>query len=261
MEANRGMSAADRREAIVELLIAQQRAGIGELAALFGVSHMTIRRDLEKLSAERRVTVGRGEARFSQYNGVEPDYAVKQGTNALLKAQLARYAAENFVSDGDVIVLEGGTTVTAMARYLDGRERLTVITNGMYTTSELAWLLPAATVICTGGVLRGTSFTYVGPQVDDMLAGIHAHTLFMSATGFTVEHGLTDPNPLEVQTRKHMAQCAERVVALIDSSKFGVVSMLQSARTQDVDVFITNADAPSHDIALIRRAGVDVRLV
>jgi len=104
----------DRREAIIELLLAQESATIPELVARFGVSHMTIRRDLDALAEE--VTVDHGQAQLLQNSGVEPRYAAKQRVNASLKAQIARYAAEHFVQDGDVILLEGGTTVTAMAR-------------------------------------------------------------------------------------------------------------------------------------------------
>ncbi|MDR1189901.1 MAG: DeoR/GlpR family DNA-binding transcription regulator [Bifidobacteriaceae bacterium] len=261
MDENEALSVAERRMSIIELLITQERASIAELAKLFGVSHMTIRRDLGTLAAERRVDVGRGEARLSHYAGVEPDYAAKQRTNAALKARLARYAADNFVECGDVIMLEGGTTVTAMAQYLHRAQRLTVITNGMYTTNELSRLLPETTVICTGGVLRDTSFTYVGPQVEDLLSTVHARSLFMSATGFTAASGLTDPNPLEVQARRRMAASAERVIALIDSSKFGVTSAIRTAGTKEIDVFVTDSGAPKRELDLLRRAGVDVHVV
>jgi DeoR/GlpR family transcriptional regulator of sugar metabolism len=255
------LSAMDRQAAIVDVLVAQESAPINELAVLFGVSHMTIRRDLEVLEGFGRVTVGRGEARLAHYSGVEPRYAAKQRMNALRKAQIARYAAEHLVSDGDVILLEGGTTVTAMARYLDQHHGLTVITNGMYTVNELARLLPDATIISTGGVLRDVSFTYVGPQVDDMLATIHGRTVFVSATGFTLKDGLTDPNPLEVQVRRRMVRCADRVVALLDSTKFGVVSTVCAVKVDEVDVFVTDADAPPRDVAQLRKTGADVRVV
>ena len=93
----------DRREAIIELLLAQESATILELVDRFGVSHMTIRRDLDALAEE--VTVDRGQAQLLQNSGVEPRYAAKQRVNASLKAQIARYAAEHFVQDGDVILL------------------------------------------------------------------------------------------------------------------------------------------------------------
>jgi len=254
-------SMADRRGAIVSLLVGQEQSSIADLADRFAVSQMTIRRDLERLAAEGRVTIGRGEARLSYYSGIEPKYAAKQRVNAALKAQIARYAADNFVADGDVILLEGGTTVTAMAHGLDAKTGLTVITNGMYTVNELVRLLPDATIISTGGILRDLSFTYVGPQAEEMLANLHANTFFMSASGFTMKQGLTDPNPLEVQIRKQMIKCAERVVVLLDSTKFGLISTITTARTSELDVVITDEGAPPSDVKQLRSAGVDVRVV
>jgi len=253
--------AADRRATIVSLLVGQERSTIAELSARFNVSHMTIRRDLDKLAADGRVTVGRGEARLSYYSGIEPRYAAKQRMNAGLKAQIAACAANKFVSDGDVILLEGGTTVTAMTHCLDDKHGLTIITNGMYAVNELARLLPDSTVISTGGILRDLSFTYVGPQAEEMLAQIHAKTFFMSGSGFSMEHGLTDPNPLEVQIRKQMVKCAERVVVLLDSTKFGVVSTITTIRVEEVDVVVTDAGAPERDIKALRKAGVEVHVV
>ncbi|MEA5053456.1 MAG: DeoR/GlpR family DNA-binding transcription regulator [Propionicimonas sp.] len=253
------MRADERREAILDLLLSQETASIPDLVDRFGVSHMTIRRDLDALADH--VSVDRGQAKLSQHSGVEPRYAAKQRVNATLKAQIARYAARHFVDDGDVILMEGGTTVTAMARYLQGRSGLTAVTNGHYTINELARLLPATTVMSTGGVLRDVSFTYVGPAAEEFLSSIHARTLFVSATGFTIGHGFTDPNPLEAQVRRAMVHCAERTVVLLDSTKFGVVSLVTVAPADGVDVIVTDAAAPADDLAQLREAGVDVHVV
>ena len=255
------MKVEQRRTAILELLMTEEAAGIHDLADRFGVSHMTIRRDLEGLSLEGRVAVGRGEARISQNSGIEPRYAAKQRENAILKAQIARYAAQHFVQDGDVILMEGGTTVTAMAQHLQGKSGLTVVTNGLYTVNELAHLVPDVTVMSTGGILRDLSFTYVGPAAEDFLADVHVRTLFVSATGFTLDHGFTDPNPLESRARKAMVECAERVVMLLDSSKFGVTSLITVAPPDGIDVLVTDSQAPSRDLEELQAKGVDVHVV
>ena len=255
------MKVEQRRTAILELLMTEEAAGIHDLAHRFGVSHMTIRRDLEGLSLEGRVSVGRGEARISQNSGIEPRYAAKQRVNATLKAQIARYAAHHFVRDGDVLLMEGGTTVTAMAQHLQGKSGLTVVTNGLYTMNELAHLVPHVTVMSTGGILRDFSFTYVGPAAEDFLANVHAGTAFVSATGFTLEHGFTDPNPLESRVRKAMVECAERVVVLLDSSKFGVTSLITVAPPDGIDVLVTDSGAPARDLEQLQARGVEVHVV
>lgn len=255
------MASEQRRTGIVEVLEAEQEASITELSTRFGVSEMTIRRDLDALAADGRVRRTYGGAVLAHSAGVEPRYASKQKVNAAQKARIARYAAGELVEDGDVILLEGGTTVTALAQHLRGKRDLTVLTNGLYTANELLHLLPNATIMATGGILRDLSFTFVGPSVDDFLQGFHGRTLFVSATGLTLEHGFTDPNPLEAQVRRSMAASADRIVALLDSSKFGVVSFTTVAPPDGVDILVTNADAPADMLDGLRNRGVDVRVV
>lgn len=262
MAHSRASGAEHRRRAILTALESEPRElTIAELSAEFEVSDMTIRRDLDSLMADGRVQRTHGGAVLSHAAGVEPRYAAKQKVNAALKTRIARYAAEELVADGDVIILEGGTTVTAMAQYLRGKEGLTVLTNGLYTVHELRHLLPGATVMSTGGILRDVSFTFVGPAVEEFLEGFHARRLFVSATGLTLERGYTDPNPLEAQVRKAMAASADETVALIDSTKFGVVSVVSVAPVGDVATLVTDLGAPQGMVSAIRDRGVDVRLV
>ena len=142
---------------------------------------------------------------------------------------------------------------------LRGKRDLTVVTNGLYTTNELRALLPEATVICSGGILRDVSFTFVGPDTEDFFRRFHARKLFVSATGVTLEHGFTDPNLLEAQVRRAMAGSVDQVIALVDSTKFGVVSMTTVTAPDDVDIVVTDTD--SETAIGLRRLGVDVRIV
>lgn len=234
---------------------------ITELSAGLDVSEMTVRRDLDALQAEGLVQRTHGGAIPVRHSEIEPRYAAKQRVNASLKTRIARYAAEELVSDGDVLLLEGGTTVTSMARHLRPHRDLTVVTNGLYTTNAVRDLLPQATVMCTGGILRDISYTFVGPSVETFLHGLHADTLFVSATGLTLREGFTDPNPMEAQVRRWMADSAERIVALLDSSKFGIVSTTTVSAAGDVDVLVTDDGAPREMLDALRDLGVDVRVI
>ncbi|MFO7171291.1 MAG: DeoR/GlpR family DNA-binding transcription regulator [Chloroflexota bacterium] len=254
------MLSAQRRRSILEDI----ESGIGSIALLskkYNVSEMTIRRDLKVLEQEGRVQRTHGGAVVVQPAGVEPRYAAKQKVNAALKARIARYAAEELVQNGDIILLEGGTTVTAMARYLRGKQNLTVVTNGLYTTNELRHLLPYATIICTGGILRDVSFTFVGPSTEEFFRAFHGHKLFISATGLTLDAGFTDPNLLETQVRRAMIGAVDQVIALVDSSKFGVKSLTGVVPADGVSILVTDSGAPPDMVAELRARGVDVRVV
>lgn len=255
------MSSVDRRSRIMEDLEQRGHAETAELSRRFNVSDMTIRRDLDALQAEGRVRRTHGGVTLAQVLGVEPRYAAKQRINATLKARIARHAVEEFVVDGDVLLLEGGTTVTAMVPHLRARHDVTVVTNGLYTANQLSLLLPQLTVLSTGGLLRDASFTYVGPTAEAFFDTFRGNKLFISATGLTLRHGLTEPNPLEVAVRKRMVAAVDQVIALVDSSKFGVVSLVPTVAADGVDILITDAGAPKDDLDALRHRGVEVRVV
>jgi DeoR/GlpR family transcriptional regulator of sugar metabolism len=247
-----------RRRQILEQVESGQMTSIVDLSQKYDVSEMTIRRDLKLLEEEGQIRRTHGGALPVNAPAVEPRYAAKQKINAHNKTAIARYAAEHMVSEGDIIILEGGTTITRMAQFLTIRDNLTVVTNGLYTTNELRHLLPHVAVICTGGILRDVSFTFVGPLVEQFFRELHASTVFVSATGLTPEAGLTDPNMLEVQVKKAMIAAARRVIVLLDSSKFGVQSLSTILRPEDADLLITDDQAPRAIVDALRARGIEI---
>jgi DeoR/GlpR family transcriptional regulator of sugar metabolism len=147
-----------------------------------------------------------------------------------------------------------------MVPHLRAKRELTVVTNGLYTANELSLLLPEITVLSTGGLLRYISFTYVGPTAEAFFDSFRGDKLFVSAMGLTLEAGLTDPNPLEAGVRARMQRAAGRVIALIDSTKFGVTSLVQTARADGVGTIVTDQGAPADMVSALRDLGVDVRI-
>ncbi|MBK9714047.1 MAG: DeoR/GlpR transcriptional regulator [Kouleothrix sp.] len=249
-----------RRERILREVQDQGTTSIAELSRRYGVSEMTIRRDLQALADAGQIRRTHGGALRQSEAAIEPRYAAKQDLNAATKAAIAHYAASQLVEDGDIIILEGGTTVTTMARHLAARRGLTILTNGLYTTNELRRLMPDATIICCGGILRDVSFTFVGPSAERFFAEVHARTVFLSSTGLSVAAGCTDPNMGETQVKRAMIASASRLVALLDSSKFGVTSLVTVAQVDDIDVLVTDAAAPPAARQALQARGVDVRV-
>jgi DeoR/GlpR family transcriptional regulator of sugar metabolism len=177
------------------------------------------------------------------------------------KTLIARYAALNFIENKDTFILEGGTTVTLMSQFLDNFRELTIITNGLYTATETANLVPYHTVICTGGILRERARTFVGPLAENTFKHFHPRTAFLSATGWTPELGFTDPNLLETAVKRAMLASAQRIVVLLDSSKFGTRSLITSIQTNEVHVVITDSQADRIAVETMRAKGLDVRIV
>src|SRR5271154_4195750 len=117
-------------------------------------------------------------------------------------------AALRMVRPGQVIILDSGTTTTAIARGCRHLRSLTVITNATNIAAELAD--SNVEVILTGGSLRKRSFSLVGPLAEESLRKLSADMLFLAVDGFDVGYGLSTPNQQEARVNRAMAEAARR---------------------------------------------------
>ena len=233
---------------------------IEEFSQKYRVSAMTIRRDLQVLEEEGYIEKTYGGAIRKRTSVISDDYAAKQKIAYEQKRRIAEYAAQNFILSGDILILEGGTTVAGVIPYLDKQERLTVITHSLYVAKELQSFLPCFSVICTGGLLRDDSFTFVGPITERVLSEFHANKAFLSFTGLTLEDGFTDPSILETQVKRAIISAADQVIVLLDSTKIGVRSLTTVMSLIEADVLITDADAPADALERLQQLGIDVHI-
>jgi DeoR family transcriptional regulator, aga operon transcriptional repressor len=168
-------------------------------------------------------------------------------------------AAVRMIRPGQVIILDSGTTTTAIARGCCHLRNLTVITNGTNIAAELA--NSGVEVILTGGSLRKNSFSLVGPLAEESLSKLSADMLFLAGDGFDVTYGLTTPNQLEARVNRIMSQAARRTIVVCDSSKFGRRSLSLIMPISSVHEAITDRGIPRIDLKALREAKVDVTLV
>jgi DeoR/GlpR family transcriptional regulator of sugar metabolism len=256
------MLPAERRQRILEDIIRNRSLRIKNLSQEYNVSEMTIRRDLEYLEEEEFIKRTHGGAIYQPRSSmIEPAFSSKQSLQRQEKIRIAQFTCENIVENNDNIILEGGTTVSFMARYLTSKKGLTVVTNGFYTTDELRRLLPNATIINSGGILRSESLTFVGPVGERFFQEFYANKLFLSATGLTLESGFSDPNLLETQIKKAMIASSDQVIVLLDSSKFGKRSLTSFLPAKGADILITDEGAPEQTVLALRELGVKVQIV
>jgi DeoR family transcriptional regulator of aga operon len=174
------------------------------------------------------------------------------------KIRIAAVAARK-IRQGQVIILDSGTTTTAIARACRNIKNLTIITNATNIAAELAD--SAVEVILTGGVLRQNSYSLVGPLAEESLRKLSADLLFLGVDGFDVRYGLTTPNLLEARVNRAMAEAARRTVIVCDSSKFGHRSLSLIMPTSSVHEAITDKNISKHDLKALREADVEVTLV
>jgi len=249
----------ERRRAILDSLSRDGRVLVGDLARQFETSQVTIRKDLEILHAHGLLHRTHGGALPSREGALlDPTLSEKEKLHRREKIRIAEAAAA-MVQEGQVVILDSGTTTTAIARALRGFHNLTVVTNAVTIASELAGA--EVEVILTGGTLRRNSFSLVGPIAEDMLRRLNADILFLGVDGFDVHYGLSTPNLLEAKVNRIMVEISKKVVAVCDASKFGRRSLSQILPPSELHHVITDRGAPRSDIEVLMNAGIEVTLV
>ncbi len=249
----------ERRRLILQILSHDGRVLVGDLARHFHTSQVTIRKDLDILQAHGRIHRTHGGALPARESALEdPTLREKEKLHRKEKSLIAA-AAARMVKEGQVVILDSGTTTTAIARALREREHLTIITNAVNIAAELSG--SSLEVILTGGTLRKNSFSLVGPIAEETLRRLNADILFLGVDGFDVHYGLSTPNLLEAKVNRAMMDVARVTVAVCDSSKFGRRSLSSIAPLSAVHHLITDRGIPKADLATLKKTGIEVTLV
>ena len=248
----------ERRRAILESLKRDGRVLVLELARRFNTSQVTIRKDLEVLHAQGMLHRTHGGALPARDGALEdPTLREKEKLHHKEKLRIAQAAARK-VQEGQVVILDSGTTTTEIAKVLRSCRNLTVVTNAVNIAAELS--RTSVDVILTGGTLRKNSFSLVGPIAEETLRRLNADLLFLGVDGFDVHYGLSTPNLLEAKVNRVMVEVAKRKIAVCDASKFGRRSLSQIVPPSALDEVITDRGIPPSDARALRKAGIEVTL-
>jgi len=250
----------ERRRRIRELVGERERITVAELAAMFGMSLVTARNDLNALAEIGAVVRTRGGA-LAQRADEDLPIVVKQTLRRAEKIRIAE-AAVKLIGEGQTIVLDSGTTTAEIAKQIRGLklQSINVITNALNIAVLLAGA-PHVTLVMLGGVLRPSSYSLGGPQAELALQGLHADILFLGFDGLDPDIGVMTPHLLEARLNSRMLEIARSVVAVGDSSKIGRRSLSVIARIEQIDQIITDAGVPDEMVEALRARGAQVVLV
>ncbi|MCL6633269.1 MAG: DeoR/GlpR family DNA-binding transcription regulator [Alicyclobacillus herbarius] len=234
------MFADERKLWILSQLQLQQSVSVAELAKALNTSESTIRRDLQDLEEQGRLKRTHGGAVSMEVAAFEPSIQEKSVQHQAEKYAIAE-AAQMFIKTGDTVILDAGSTTLQIARQFTG-SGVTFITNSLAIADELGGRADTQ-VILLGGELRPTTGALVGPFCQQMLARLHADTLFLGTNGIHARQGVTTPNVAEAAAKAAMIQAARRVILVADHTKFGQISLVQVAGLDEIDTLITDIDA------------------
>ncbi len=250
----------DRRTAILAALRAHGFASVRDLMETTGASSATLRRDMARLEQDglaRRVHGG-----ISAYEEGRPavlgapTFSSQRVKNAEAKRAIAS-AACDLVTDGESIIINGGTTTYAMVDFLR-RRQLNILTNSwpiaeaLIRGSENRITMPGGEVYREQGII-------LSPFEDDAIQNLHATTMFMSAAAIT-SLGIVEADPLIARAEAKLLKRAERLVVLADSSKFEPKGSLVVCPLSHVSVLVTDSGAPQASIEMLQQAGIEVIL-
>jgi DeoR/GlpR family transcriptional regulator of sugar metabolism len=258
----RDVFAQERQDRIARFVEEHGRARVADLAIRFGVSAVTIRKDLLALESTQRLVRAHGGAIAIDRSRPELAFDIRERLQAEEKVRIGAAGAA-LVQDGESIVMDASTTALSVARQLKTRagwSQLTIITNGLRIAFELAGH-PGITVLMLGGRVRWEAMSVVGQLGDGLFDRINVQKAFLGAAGFTLESGLADATEEEAQIKRSMVSAAREVIAIVDHTKWERAAFATFCPTASVGMVLTDAAAPAGMVAQLLGRAIDVRLV
>lgn len=246
-----------RRKLILELIIRAGSAQVEGLASRFGVSRMTIHRDLDALVEQGMVRKQHGGVTLHESGSAESSFSYRSRLAERQKNDIARAAAA-LVQSGQSVILDESTTTLFIAPHLSGRTPLTVITNGVAMIESLREA-HGVRLIGLGGTYNAHLNGFFGLICETTVASLRANILFMSTSaidGYCTFH--QDEEVL--RTKRAFMASAARKVLIADSSKFGVTALNHMAELVAFDAVITDDGLPEAERMRLRDAGVPLTI-
>jgi DeoR/GlpR family transcriptional regulator of sugar metabolism len=250
-----------RRAHILERVEERDFVSVKELSDEFGLTEMSVRRDLVALENENLVTRVRGGVTRRQVGEPSRLYAAGAQRNAAAKNRIAR-AAVQLIPANAVTFFYSGSTVAKTAALLSEEVRgsLTIVTNSLPIINEVnSWDDPH--LVGIGGTYLPAYMCFVGPQSLEALESLSADVAIMGCDGLSADGGLTTPHQLVAEIGASLIKRARHVIVVADSTKVGRRGFTPIAPVESIDVLVTDSEADPTEVESLRAAGVDVRLI
>ncbi|MFB2552809.1 DeoR/GlpR family DNA-binding transcription regulator [Ensifer soli] len=208
----------DRRQEIMDLLMEAGSVSVEELASRFGISKMTVHRDLDDLQLAGLVRKVHGGASIQSSPQFESDFRYREKIAAGEKRRLARHAA-SLVEPGQIVLIDDGSTAGGVAAFIRDIRPLTVITNNLSVITSLSGL-PGITLIALGGQYSRKFNGFFGIVTEEALRALRGDIAFLSSSAIQGAAAFHQDQEV-VQTRRLMIRAASRSVLMVDHGKFG----------------------------------------
>lgn len=254
-----------RYQKILNLMKEDGSVRVSELKKKLDVSSETIRRDLEHMEQQGMIRRVRGGAflnaspeKQDTVHSLYQPFLQRGREHTDKKAEIASFAA-GFVTDGQAIALDSGTTAYEVAGALKGRfKNLTVVTNSLAIANKLADA-SGITLVLTGGVYQPEEAAFTSDMAGMIFSRLSINTFFLTTCGISVDKGVTYQRMDEILVQEKMMEASDRTIVIADSSKLGVNSLVKMCDIDRISMIITDSSAKKEQMEAFIKAGVEIR--
>jgi DeoR/GlpR family transcriptional regulator of sugar metabolism len=246
----------ERQQQILEAVQSNRQATVAELSHHFGVSEVTIRRDLRELADQGVLRRAHGGAVAAAPPAPEAPVIRRMIQAEDCKECIGRATAA-LISDGDSVFIGSGSTTTYVAQHLVDHQSLTVVTNALTVAIELA-SAEGVTVVVTGGVMRESELSLIGHIAEQSLREVRVDKVIIGIPAVSLEEGLTNDYLPEVMTDRTIIEMAPELILVADHTKFGKVASAYLAPIGRVTTLVTDLKADPEILAQLEGLGIRV---
>jgi DeoR family transcriptional regulator of aga operon len=253
-------SMAMRHKYILERLRRESEIRVSDLCEALNVSLVTVRKDMKQL--EKKQLLFRTHGRITlidPYLIQDVHVNEKEFIHTNEKLRIAQKAA-TLINEKDAIIIASGTTVLFLAKMIEVRQQLIVLTSALNVAMALNQK-PNIETIQLGGIVRKTSTSVSGPFIQQMLSQFSCSKLFLGVDGIDLDYGLTTSNLMEASANQYMMAATQRTIVLTDSSKFGKRGFGRICSFEKIHQIITDDKVGEAFVRSLENMGVEVTIV
>jgi len=245
----------ERQNKILELLSDKKSISVNKLAEILYTSGSTIRRDLTKMEQKGLVTRTFGAVVLnSNQSNKETSFELREKTNINEKREICLRAAD-YLKDNSVIFIDSSTTVLHIVPHLNLFKNLTIITNGIHIATEISNSTKHSVIILGGRVSSSTN-SILGPTTIHNISKFHADFSLLSCGAVNLKHGFFESTIESAELKNKMVSLSDKVILLVDSSKFNLSSLAKTCDLKDIDILITTKEFTDEEQRYIKEQGV-----
>ncbi|WP_415229036.1 DeoR/GlpR family DNA-binding transcription regulator [Psychromonas sp.] len=237
------------------LLLKSKKLTTEQICQHFGISRDSARRDLIKLVGLADVQRIRGGAILVPVQQSVLPYLQREHMSAIKKA--IGKAAAHLVNEHDFIIVDSGTSLTAMAAHLTCPA--TVVTNSIDCLTILADQ-ESINVQLLGGTLNHYHRSILGSKAVEQLSEYQVNKVFLGVCALS-ESGLSTSSEEEANIKKAMIQQAQQLILVCDSSKFEQQNFHHICGLDKVDIIITDKLPAQSLLTAIKKQGIELLVV